>query len=30
MDGAIANGLQSDGLSLFQQGFDALLKQINH
>jgi transaldolase len=29
MDGAVAKGLQSDGLSLFQQGFDALLKQVN-
>ena len=29
MDGSVANGLQSDGLSLFQQGFDALLKQVN-
>ncbi len=29
MDGAVAKSLQSDGLSLFQQGFDALLKQVN-
>ncbi len=29
MDKEIAEGLQSDGLRLFQQGFDALLAQVN-
>lgn len=28
MDAEVAEGLQSDGLKLFQQGFDALLKQV--
>jgi transaldolase len=29
MDAKVAEGLQSDGLKLFQNGFDALLKQVN-
>lgn len=29
MDAEVAEGLQRDGLKLFQNGFDALLKQVN-